>query len=94
MSDEVQLEGLEDEATLTFNVWQQTTELKAYNRRTGKGSIRVYVESIHDPSAMLKENWSLIEDMNFNLASWGWKPLTRADWHGLRDWAAKLTPAD
>lgn len=94
MGEEVMLEGKEDEATLIFNQWQQTTELKAMSRRSGQPVIRVYEGAIHDPSAMLRDNWSLIEDMNFSLAHWGWKPLTRSDWVGVHDWAAKLTPAD
>lgn len=86
--------GPADQATLTFNFHSQATELKAINRRNGQPAIRVWYGPVFDPSMMLRENWSLMEDINVSLVGWGWKPLTRADWHGVNDWAAQLTPAD
>lgn len=84
------------EATLEFNQWQQNWELKALNRRTGRDSIKVYEFHVRSPADGIRENWSLLDDLNFNLSSWGWRPLTLADWHGTNQsgWAAALTASE
>ncbi|UYN84446.1 MAG: hypothetical protein KIT89_04440 [Microcella sp.] len=94
--EEHYLRSMEDEATLYHNAWQQTWELKALDRRTGKDALKSYPYQVTDPAMQVNERWNLLEDLNASLNQWGWRALNRNDWHGTRatGWAAKLVPAD
>jgi len=83
-----------DEATLSFNFYDQTFELKATNRYVNDDDLRVFDFKIYSLGQGIGDGRSVIDEVNLTLASWGWRPTQVSDWHGVRDWAAALTPAD
>ena len=87
---------MDDEATLEFNQWQQASELKALNRRTGRGDLRSFPFPVSDPGQAIRDNWTVLDDMNASLTSWGWQATARADWYGTKasGWAARLAASD